>query len=174
MLFRSVDAFLAGLPDVPAADDPELISVPLSSMPVFFVARADHPLASRPSVSLADIAHYPSLALPEGAYPLVEASLRALGLWNDPVRMHRYQRELWEARAEAELTIGYATTLSMVVSGGDLVRLPLELPFRSGEAIVMRRDLADQPERRALEHCLRQRLLRLAEAHPDLEVLACP
>jgi hypothetical protein len=168
---RIVDVFLAGLPDLPAPDDGELTALVLSSMPVFFVAAPDHPLTRQPSVSLADIASYPSLALPAGSYPQVEAALVALGLWNDPVRMQRYRRALWEGRAEAELTIGYGTPLSLEVSGGRLVRLPLELPFRSGEALVVRREFAEYPDLLALRRLLLERLRLLVPRHPELAVV---
>ena len=59
--------------------------------------------------------------------------------------MQRYRRDLWEGRAETELNIGYGTPLSLEICGGDLVRLPLELPFRSGEAIVVRQEFATHP-----------------------------
>lgn len=166
---RIVDAFLTGLPDLPEPDDPELTSLVLSSMPVFFVAAADHPLAQQSRVSLAEIARFPSLGLPPGSYPQVEKTLRHLGLWNDPVRMTRYRRDLWEGRAEAELTIGYGTPLSLAVSGDGLVRLPLELPFRSGEALVVRRDFADHPELLALRQLLLERLNQLALLHPEIQ-----
>jgi len=69
---RIVVAFVAGLPDIPDPDDTELTTVALSSMPVFFVARADHPLVGQANLTLEQIAGYPSLALPEGCYPLVQ------------------------------------------------------------------------------------------------------
>jgi DNA-binding transcriptional LysR family regulator len=169
---RIVDVFLAGLPDLPAADDPDLTAIVLADLPVFYVARPDHPLVGQRQLSVEQIAQYPSLGLPEGAYPKVEAALRALGLWNDPVRMGRYRRERWEGRAEAELVVGYGTSLSLEVSGGQLVRLPLELPFRSGEALVVRRDHVDRPELLALQHCLMERLGQLARRHPDLTLLS--
>ena len=165
---RIVDVFLAGLPDLPDPDDPDLTSIVLADLPVFYVVRPDHPLVGQAQLRVEQIAHYPSLGLPEGAYPRVEAALRALGLWNDPVRMGRYRRERWEGRAEAELVVGYGTSLSLEISGGQLVRLPLELPFRSGEALVVRRDCVDHPVLRDLQHCLLGRLRRLAHRHPDI------
>jgi len=54
--------------------------------------------------------------------------------------MARYKRGLWEGKSEADLTIGYGTVLSMKISGENLVRLPLNLPFTSGEAIVVHRE----------------------------------
>jgi DNA-binding transcriptional LysR family regulator len=165
---RIVDAFLAGLPDLPDPDDPDLSAIVLCSMPVFFVARADHPLVGRQKLSFQDIAAYPTLGLSGGLYPVVEKAMAAIGLGSDPMRMQRYRRELWEGRAETELTIGYATPLSQEVCGGDLVRLPLELPFRSGEALVVRREYATHPELQALRRELLARLAPLAARHPEL------
>lgn len=169
---RIVDAFVAGLPDLPAEDDADLTAIALSSMPVFFVARADHPLVGRRTLSFQDIAQYPTLALPEDSYPLVEQALRSIGLWSDPVRMQRYRRDLWEGRAETELTIGYGTPLSMEINGGELVRLPLNLPFDSGEAVVVHRDFAADPELQALVQHLQQRLHYLARGIPELRLIS--
>ena len=129
---RIVDAFVAGLPDLPEPDDPDLTAIVLSSMPVFFVASADHPLVSRDRLRLEEIAAFPSLALPEGSYPRVEQALRAIGLWNDPVRMQRYRRDRWEGRAETDLTIGYGTCLSQRISGGELAQQHPELQVLNG------------------------------------------
>lgn len=166
---RIVDAFLTGLPDLPEPDDPDLTALVLSAMPVFFVAAADHPLAAQTRVTLEEIARFPSLALPPGSYPRVEMALRRIGLWNDPVRMTRYRRDVWEGRAEAELTIGYGTPLSLAVSGEGLVRLPLELPFRSGEALVVRREFVEQADLAALRRLLLERLNQLALLHPEIQ-----
>jgi DNA-binding transcriptional LysR family regulator len=168
---RIVDACLIGLPDLPAPDDPDLTAIVLSSMPVFFVARADHPLVGRHDLGFQDIACYPTLGLSGGAYPLVEKALGAIGLGNDPVRMQRYRRELWEGRAETELTIGYGTPLSLEICGGHLVRLPLELPFSSGEAIVVLREYASHPELLALREELLVRLAHWATRHPELRLV---
>jgi len=168
---RIVDVCLTGLPDCPPAGDPELTSIALSKMPVFFVVRPGHPLINQAQLSFADIAQYPTLGLPPGSYPQVEACLKKLGFWNDHVRMFRYKRENWEGKTETELTIGYGTSLSMEVSGGDLVKLPLELPFSSGEVLVCRRDFIDHPRLLSLKALLLCRLAGLAERHRDVQVL---
>lgn len=123
-------------------------------MPVFFVANPEHPLAGKASIYISDIAEYPTLGLPAGSYPKVEKSLRSIGLWNDYVRMSRYCRDKWEGKSGSELTIGYGTSLSMEVSGGSLVRLPLNLPFNAGEAIVVRKEYLNHPVMlRCATHC---------------------
>ena len=170
---RIVDAYIAGLPDIPAVDDQDLVSINLSSMPVFFVCSPDHPLIREPHLSFEHIARYPTLGLPPGSYPKVEASLKSMGLWNDCVRMSRYQRDAWEGKSEAELTIGYGTALSMEISGGSLVRLPLELPFLSGEAIVARREFADHSEISSLCDLMMSRLENFSVRYPEVRLNRC-
>jgi len=167
---RIVDACITGLPDVPADDDEDLVSINLSSMPVFFVCSPGHPLAEVPNLAFDDIAKFPTLGLPVGSYPRVEASLKSIGLWNEYVRMSRYQRDLWEGKSEAELTIGYGTALSMAISGGNLVRLPLDLPFSSGESIVIHREFAEHQETTFLCDLLMSRLERLSAAYPEIQL----
>ena len=167
---RIVDACITGLPDVPADDDADLVSINLSSMPVFFVCSPGHPLAREPNLSFGDIAKFPTLGLPVGSYPRVEASLKSIGLWNDYVRMSRYQRDLWEGKSEAKLTIGYATALSMAISGGSLIRLPLNLPFSSGESIVIHREFAEHQETTSLRELLVSRLELLSVRYPEIQL----
>lgn len=168
---RVVDAWLAGLPDVPGPDDPELASLELSHMPVHLTVARGHPLLRQAALRLEDLQAFPSLGLPAGAYPKVEKALKGLGLWNTPVRMGRYRRELWEGQTEAAVTIGYGTVLSLRL-GGDQQALPLKLPLESGEALVMRREHLRHPRIRALATLLRQRLQHLAREHPEIQVLA--
>ena len=167
---RIVDACVTGLPDVPPYDDKDLVSINLSSMPVFFVCSPDHPLLKEPHLSFEHIARYPTLGLPTGSYPKVEASLKSIGLWNDCVRMSRYQRDAWEGKSEAELTIGYGTALSIEISGGSLVRLPLGLPFLSGESIVVHREFAEHPETTALCDLLMSRLEIFSARYPEIKL----
>lgn len=164
-----VDAWIAGLPDLPTADQPDLTAVPLSRMPVFFTCAPGHPLLERQRLTVADIAQFPTLALPSGSYPLVEQALQAIGLWNDGVRMTRYRRDLWEGKAETELVVGYGTPLSMQISGGNLCRLPLQLPIVSGDALVFRRALADSPRLQQLLDHLRAKVSQLAQIDAEIE-----
>jgi len=168
-----IDAWLAGGPDWPEPADREFAVIQLCHMPVHAVVAPGHPLLQQwrgsGTLSWDDLAAFPSLALPTGAYPKVEASLKALGLWSSPSRMGRYRRELWEGRGEQELIVAYATVLSEQTAGA-LVRLPLVLPFASGEALVVRRRWADQPRLLDLAALLRQRLEPWARQHPELRI----
>ena len=171
---RIVDVWVAGLPDLPTAEQPDLTAMVLSRMPVFFTCAPHHPLLERRHLHFSDLAEFPTLALPPGSYPQVEQALKRIGLWNDAVRMTRYRRDKWEGRTEEELVIGYGTPLSMRVSGQSLCRLPLELPFRSGDAVVTRAEFHDHPRVAALLDLLRNRLKELAKDDPEIEVIAAP
>ncbi|MFN7901015.1 MAG: LysR substrate-binding domain-containing protein [Synechococcaceae cyanobacterium] len=170
---RVIDAWLAGGPDWPEDGDPEFAALPLCFMPIHAVVAPGHPLVGQLErqghLSWDDVAAFPSLALPSGAYPKVEAALQAIGLWSTPSQMRLYRRDRWEGLSEQQLVVGYATVLSEQVAGA-LVRLPLSLPVSSGEALVVRRDWVDQPRLLALAGLLRQRLEPWARRYPELEI----
>lgn len=170
---RVIDGWIAAGPDWPDPDDPELVALPLCRYPVHLVVGPNHPLLNQGPISWDDVAAFPSLALPPGTYPKVEACLKQLGLWNAPVRMRRYRRERWEGQTEADLTIGYATVLSERVAGS-LVRLPLDLPLTSGESLVVRREFGPHPHTLALAAELHRRLEAFAAAAPELTLLPLP
>lgn len=174
---RLIDAWIGAGPDWPAADDPDLATLHLCRTPVHLVVAADHPLAQQAAAGQPldwdDVAAYPSLALPPGAYPAVEVALRRLGLWNTPMRMNRYRRERWEGRSEADLVVGYATVLSEQIAG-QLVHLPLALPFSSGEALVVHRQWAEHRHTRDLWELLHTRLRPWAEQHGELQLCDSP
>jgi len=171
---RVVDGWIAGLPDLPTAAQPELAALVLTRMPVFFTCAPGHPLLDRGSLTYADIRDYPTLALPAGSYPLVEDALKRIGLWNDEVRMRRYRRDRWEGKTEAELTIGYGTPLSMHVSGGRLCRLPLELPFESGDALVVHREFLGHPRLNELLGHLERCFRCVAQQVPAISMTSSP
>ena len=168
---RIVDGWIAGLPDLPDEADPELKATVLTRMPVFFTCAPDHPILEKKALTYSDIAEYPTLGLPAGSYPRVEAALKAIGLWNDAVRMTRYRRDKWEGRTEEELVIGYGTPLSMRVSGGALCRLPLQLPFESGDALVTSAEHHGHPRLRELLEHLQAQLSPLASEDPEIQLM---
>ena len=165
-----IDAWIAGGPDWPEPDDPDLATLPLCSYPVHLVVGENHPLLRQPCINWDDVAAFPSLALPAGTYPKVEACLQELGLWNSPVRMRRYRRDRWEGKTELDLTIGYATVLSELVAGAQR-RLPLNLPLNSGESLVVRREFARHPSTLALAAELLRRLEPFAADAAEISLL---
>jgi hypothetical protein len=171
---RVVDAWLAGLPDLPEQDDPDLTAIVLSTMPVHCLVAANHPLAQQP-FEASRLSDFPSLALPENSYPKVEAGLKAMGLWSSPVRMTRYRRDRWEGLTETAATIGYGTALSEELARRHgqppQVRLPINLPFHSGEALVVRRELVNQPVIQQLISTLRERLQPFSACFPEIQLV---
>ena len=165
---RIVDVCLTTFSDIPSPDDPDLTSHHLARMPIFFTAKRGHPLVGIADITYKDIATYPTLTIPAGAHPTLEKSLKSIGLWNDATRLNLQQRELWQGKTEEELTIGYATALSMKVCGGDQVRLPLNLPLISLEAIVFHREFAANPELLRLKKLIQEYICKFAIEDPEI------
>lgn len=166
-----VDAWVGPMPDAPSAHDPEFISWPLSAMPVHCVVAPRHPLLRQGALTFEDLTAYPSLALPKGAYPQVEAALKNIGLWSSPMRMQRYDFKKWEGRSETELTIGYATAMSLELLGGSMVKLPLSLPLESGDALVLKRGFAERPQVTQLLERFQEPLRAMKQRWPEIRVL---
>lgn len=139
---RIIDAWLCGAPDLP--DDPELTCVQLFEMPMLLAARRDHPLLKRQGpLALADVAAYPLLPLPQRAFPVFEAQLRALALVGpqdesapDPSGL------LADGLSFADRCLGIASALTLPLYGPEYQALPLELPIRFGDVLVIRSDFA--------------------------------
>jgi len=164
---RVIDAWIGSYqPDLPD-DDADLCVIDLCATPVHLVAALDHPLVGRDAITTADLAAFPSLALPSGLFPKTEAVLRRHGLWQSRVRMKRYRPELWEGRTQDQVTLTYATCLGLALWRG-LTPLNYDLGLVSGEALVVRRDVLNEPSIQTLLLRLRQRSLDLSERHAEL------
>ena len=167
-----IDAWITSSPiDLPSEEAMGCVVVPLNWAPVWLMASADHPLNGIRGIRRSDLDRFPSLALPEGWYPHMESVLRGQGLWTDPVRMARYDRASWDGRTADGVTLTYATPL-MASLNPALHRLEWDLGFRNGEALVVRRDLAEHPAIAVLLEDLRRRVQRLVPLHPELEAVA--
>ena len=167
-----VDTWLCSAPDLPDHDDPDLTSILLCEMPVYLMVGKNHPLLrKKTNLCWDDIANFPSLALPDGAYPKTQKALKKLGLWDSPIRMSRYQRNFWEGQTEEDVTIGYGTCLSIAASQTDQVALPLTLPFCAGEALVVRHEHRDHPKIQELIHLIKQRIQTLKKSQPDIQFI---
>jgi len=168
---RVVDCWLAGLPDLPASVQADLVSIQLARMPVFFTCAPGHPLLQRRHLDFFDIAPFPMLPLPVGFYPRIESSLKSIGLWNAGVPVARHRRDQWEGMAESGLMVGYGTPLSLRAGGGRLCRLPLNLPFDSGYSLIVHRDLLLHPLFNGLTDFLLARIRNLALEYPEIAVV---
>ena len=167
-----IDAWLCSAPDLPDCDDPDLTSIQLCQMPVHLMVAKDHPLLRKgTSIRWDDLADFPSLGLPDGAYPKTQSTLEKLGLWKNPARMSRYKIELWEGKIEEDLTIGYGTCLSILASKTDAVKLPLTLPLNSGEALVTRHEYKNHPKIQELIHLIKRRLMEVTTAENEIQLI---
>ena len=162
---RIIDAWLCGAPDLP--DDPDLTCVPLFEIPMLLAAHQDHPLLRQQSpLTLADVAAYPLLPLPQGAFPVFEARLRELGLGSPAGGTPPQQTSGPEntSLSFAELCLGVASALTLPLYGPEYRSLPMEIPLHFGDVLVIHADFAGHPRSRALIDSL-QAHLREATAH---------
>lgn len=167
-----IDAWIGCHPDVPDDDDPELACVPLTRLPTHLAVADGHPLLRLgQAVTLEEVRRYPSLALPDGAFPRVQAVLQELGLWNNPREIGRYNPAHWEGRTADQLTVGYATVLSLGLQPQPRVLLPLAIPLEVGDTLVVRRRFRDHRRCQRLLSRLRQQARLLADRHPELVLM---
>ena len=167
-----IDAWVASYPDVPAATDPTIACIGLSRMPIWLVVDQSHPLLELgEQVTFADVADYPCMPLPDGAFPKFQAVLAACGLWNGGTE-ERIRNPAWFGQVNSEdLLVGFATPLSLLLSGDCCRVLPLELPLEVGDALLVPRQYERAPQVLQLLAELRLRLESLAGAAPGLVVL---
>lgn len=167
-----IDAWIGCFPDVPEEDDAELACVHLTRMPAHLVAATGHPLLNLgEAITLEDVRQYPSLALPDGAFPKVQAALQAVGLWSSPSEIRRYSPAGWEGKTADEVTVGYATAFSIHLFPTPQEILPVSIPLEVGDTLVVPRRFADHPRCKALLAELRRRARELAERHPDIRLV---
>jgi hypothetical protein len=142
-------------------------------MPMYLVVSEGHPLLELgDAITMADLADYPSLALPDGAFPKFQAMASACGIWNNEAKLTRFSRENWYGRMDGDdLIVGYATPLVLGFLEKTKLILPIRLPIEVGDALLVRRPFLDAPQTRALKETLLQRMRPLAEANPELQLL---
>lgn len=167
---RVIDAWIGAYqPDLPAPDDPEFCVVDLLRERVFLLASPTHPLAGEAMISPGDLERFPSMALPSGMLPKTEDRLRRQGLWNEPMRASRYDPGSWEGACEDGVTMTFGHAMTEALQPGT-VRLDWDLNHISGDALVVRRDLFDQPEIQRLVEALRSKARSLAADFDAVDV----
>lgn len=159
---RILDAWLCSSPDQPG--DPDLCALPLCTMPSYLVVKQGHPLLRLSGLRFSDVRAYPLMPLPAHAFPVFEAMLTTLGLGGTAPQQS-------PDPAIEDLLVGIATPLSLALYGPDWVVLPLRLPLRVGDVLMVHRDYADHVRTRELIAALRNRLAVLARGHRDVQVL---
>jgi DNA-binding transcriptional LysR family regulator len=168
---RVLDAWVCSYqPDLPAADDPEWWVLDLLQAPLQLLASPQHPLAGERQLSQGDLQRFPSLALPSGWFPRTEAHLRQQGLWQQAVDFHRYDSDDWEGRSRDGVTLLYGNSLTEALIPCT-IRLDWELQLISGDALVVRRDVAEQPAIQHLAAMLQVRARDIAARFADVQAL---
>ena len=166
-----LDGWIGAYPDVPD-DDPAFRCFHLTRMPTWLVVSEGHPLLRLGGdLTVADLEAYPSLALPDGAFPKIEAHLRQRGLWSTAVRAQRYDTSKWEGRTADALTIGYASAFSLRLFDHPQRVLPLDVGLDVGDTLVVRSAFADHPRYHELLADLQRRARVLATSYPDVRLM---
>jgi DNA-binding transcriptional LysR family regulator len=168
---RVLDAWLCSYqPDLPAADDPDWWVLDLLQAPLQLLGSPQHPLAGERWLSQVDLERFPSLALPAGWFPRTEALLRQQGLWRNSVDFQRYDPDDWEGRSQDGLTLLYGNSLTEALMPFTM-RLDWDLHMICGDALVVRRDVADQPAIQQLAAILQARALGIGGRFADVQAL---
>lgn len=169
---RVVDAWLSSdVFDLPEADDPDLVSVPLSRWPARLLASDDHPLAGERGLSLDDLDRFPVLEFPEAIYPRMARCLQQIGFGAAHHRLPRYDRGSWNAQTADQVTLSFGSTLSSLGIAHQ-VCIDWDLGLESGESLVLRRDLLGHGAVERLVQRLGHRLGAQRAHCPDLCLLA--
>ena len=135
-----IDAWIGCYPDVPDEDDSELACFHLTRLPSHLVVAVDHPLLYLGDhITLEDVRRYPSVALPDNAFPKVQKILQELGLWNLPLPVRRYSSDKWEGMMTQDLRVGYANSFTMHLFSAPHVVLPIDIPLETGDTLVVPR-----------------------------------
>ena len=158
---RVIDGWIYADPDLPDGD-PDLLVLRFTDAAPLLTAVARHPLHGQGTLRLDDCRAFPSLALPVGVVPGEERAWRGLGFWTATCPMATYHAECWEGRCGDGLTLGYGWSLGLPLEPA-LLPLPLEVPLRFSDALVLRRDVADEPPFAALLRQLRGLVAPLAD-----------
>jgi DNA-binding transcriptional LysR family regulator len=169
---RVLDAWVCSYqPDLPAADDPDWWVLDLLQAPLCLLASPQHPLADVRHLSQGDLERFPSLALPAGWFPRTEAHLRQQGLWRERVEFRRYDPDDWEGRSRDGVTLLYGNSLTEMLMPCT-TRLDWDLQWIPGDALVVRRDVAEQPAIQQLAAFLQARARAIAGRFADVQALS--
>lgn len=172
---RVIDAWISSSqPDLPSRDDPVFIAYEIANMPLYLASGAKHPLAGEKGLSTNDLLRYPSLGLGPDCYPRFGRLLAQQGLWNDKIKMDAYEFIGWEGRATTGLATVPVNSLSTDLSSSSSSSLSV-IDWRTGIndciALIVRRDLAEEPEFQHLLEHLRSRAGAMARHNQELTVL---
>ncbi|MEB3352812.1 MAG: LysR substrate-binding domain-containing protein [Cyanobacteriota bacterium] len=167
-----IDAWLCGAPDIP--QHPDFHAVQLTAMPLQLVVKTGHPLLDRGfQLRLEDLADFPVLPLPDGAFPQAQRVLEVLQLWSCPERDRRFRQAAWIGHVPVEeLMIAFDNPLRMAAGASEgWWPLPLTVPLLVGDAVVVKREFASSFHFGTLLDGLRHRARQLSDGLPEVDVL---
>ena len=167
---RIIDAWISSdLFDLPPEDHPTLVAFPLMTWPGYLVVCDNHPLAGITGLSRGDIDRFPVMEIPDLLYPQLAQALNGIGLGSHQERMGRYDRGSWNGLSLNTATLTYSGPFQ---NEDGLQRLDWALGLDGGEALVVRRDLAEQPAIVLLREALQTLIQREAAREPLVQPLA--
>jgi hypothetical protein len=166
-----IDAWIGLFPDVPEQGDQDFCCVHLTQMPLHLVVAKNHPLlALEHQVTLEDVKHYPSLALPDNAFPRLQVQMQSLGLWQLPIPLKRYKSDKCEGRVMGSDMVGYVTSSTPGNYNPPQVILPIRLPVEVGDVLVVRREYEMHPRFAELVQYLKGRSVELSQRFSDVHL----
>ena len=169
---RVIDAWITCTKaDLPEPNNPTYISYELATMPLMIACARNHPLGQIGQLSAGDLQQFPSLSVADHHYPMFAAQMQAKGTWNTPQAMNNYSYDRWEGQALQNLYTIPINTLSNPLGNGRLIPLDFDLRINDCIALVIRRDISEQPAIHQLLDHLQQQLHNLALEHPQLSTL---
>ena len=173
-LLRSgvLDAWIAGYPDLPPSNDPELACIHLTRLPLRLVVAKNHPLLAKgDEVTLEDVADFPCISLRDGAFPESQRILESVGLWNTPTRINRYDQKKWLGQTADQVSVGYASVFSIELFPHPMEFLPIDLGMDVGETLVVRREHEHHPRIQGLLATMKEAAVELAARYPGVRML---
>ena len=169
---RVIDAWISCTKaDLPEPNDPTFISYELATMPLMIACAPNHPLSQISQLSTGDLQRFPSLSVANHHYPRFALQMQAKGTWNAPQAMNNYSYDRWEGQALRNLCTVPINTLSNPLHSDRLIPLDFDLRINDCIALVIRRDISEQPAIHQLLDDLQQQLRKLALEHPQLSTL---
>jgi hypothetical protein len=166
-----IDAWICSGPDYPRHSD--LQAIWFVTMPIHLVVKPGHPLLERGSdLCFEDLADYPVLPLPDGAFPRFQQVLQDLGLWACAERDARLRQAPWFGQVPLEdLIISFETPLRRAAGVTEVgCPLPLRLPVQVGEVVMVKPEFRQSPHLLTLLQALCERAERLAVGQPEVQV----
>ncbi len=166
---RVIDAWIydSSLDIQHGGDLGDLLLLPLFRYPLTLLVDRRHPLAGASAVTPADLARFPTIALPRDLFPHTAPAIAAILAPELTVQARRYDPADWEGRTADAATLAYGTPFNRQAHP-QLQVVAADPLLHNGAVLVCRRDVAVHGPLHQLQAALEARLSKLA---PELEPL---